>query len=300
MRSTQTMQHFRESEANSLRDKFSTEDGHFNLFRNKGYTGPMELAYQRRDFYSISLVDGPINIDYGDQSVTVNKNALFITSPREPFGWQLLERLPNGFACIFSNVFLDKCNHVRDYTIFQPGNYPIFSLSNCQMAEISLLFEKIATELQGNFIYKYDAILNLVLQIFFKALKLSPVIQCQGSYPDKPSLVVSSFIKLLDGQFMAGMPSPETLIRCPATFAQRLAISVNYLNRKIKEATGKTTSQLITERLIREAKGLLKHSDRSIKEISCALGFDDVAHFIHSFKKMEGITPRSYRKHALI
>jgi len=296
METLQTIQHFKESDFNSLGEDFKRQEGNFNLFRRKWHTGPMELPYGRRDFYSISLVDGPISIHYADQSVKVNGNALLITSPRVQYGWKLLGNLPSGFACVFSETFFERCSHVRDYLLFQPGNIPVFSLSNWQMMEMNFLFEKIARELQDDFIYKYDVIRNVVLEILLKASRLSPLIGSQQFYPGKASQVVSSFTELLNAQFITMNNSREALIRNPAAFAQRLAISVNYLNRNLKESTGKTTSQLIAERFIGEAKILLKHSNHSIKEISSLLDFEDVAHFINFFKKMEDITPKAYRK----
>ncbi|OQP42774.1 hypothetical protein A4H97_11460 [Niastella yeongjuensis] len=299
MEHLRTIQHFKESAFNSLGDDFKRQEGNFNLYRRKRYDGPRELPYGRSDYYSISLIDGPISIDYADQSLQVNGNVLMITNPRVPFGWRLLRDLPDGFSCVFSEQFLEPCAYVRDYLIFQPGCLPVFSLSDRQMVEMVNLFERMASELQDDFIYKYDAIRNMVQEVFFTAVKLLPVSGQQAAHMARAPQVVSSFNELLNKQFIGRNYSREALIRNPAAFAERLAISVNYLNRNLKEATGKTTSQLIAERFISEAKSLLKHSSHSVKEISSLLDFDDVAHFINFFKKMEDITPRAYRKREL-
>jgi AraC family transcriptional activator of pobA len=299
METLRTIQQFKASAFNSLGDDFKQQEGNFNLYRRKEYDGPMELAYGRSDYYSISLIAGPISIDYADHSLQINGNVLMITNPRVPFGWRLMGDLPDGFACVFSEMFLERCAYVRDYLIFQLGNLPVFSLTDRQMVTMKGLFEKIAHELQDDFIYKYDAIRNVVQEIFFEAIRLSPVTDQQQVYLARASQVVSSFTRLLNKQFIGRNGSREALIRNPAAFAERLAISVNYLNRNLKEATGKTTSQLIAERFISEAKSLLKHSNHNVKEIASLLDFDDVAHFINFFKKMEDITPRAYRKREL-
>ena len=299
METLRTIQQFKASAFNSLGNDFKMQEGNFNLYRRKEYDGPTELAYGRSDYYSISLVDGPIRIDYADQSLQVNGNVLMITNPRVPFGWRLLGDLHDGFACVFSEIFLERCAYVRDYLLFQPGSLPVFSLTDRQMIEMHWLFDKMANELQGDFVYKYDAIRNTVQEIFLQALKLSPVTDKQPVYMARASQVVSSFTSLLNGQFIGRSNSREALIRNPAAFAERLAISVNYLNRNLKEATGKTTSQLIADRFISEAKSLLKHSNHSIKEIASLLDFDEVAHFINFFKKMEDSTPKAYRKREL-
>ncbi|WP_261387820.1 helix-turn-helix domain-containing protein [Chitinophaga pinensis] len=84
--------------------------------------------------------------------------------------------------------------------------------------------------------------------------------------------------------------------RYPAEFATQLSVHVNSLNRALKEITGKTTSQLIAERITQEARGLLKHTDWNISEISWCLGFEEPPHFINFFKKNEHLTPKSFRR----
>lgn len=69
----------------------------------------------------------------------------------------------------------------------------------------------------------------------------------------------------------------------------------NYLNRAIKETTQKTTSQIIEERVLQEAKILLKHSNWNIAEIAYALGFTEVTHFNNFFKKNIQMSPSKFR-----
>jgi AraC family transcriptional regulator, transcriptional activator of pobA len=67
------------------------------------------------------------------------------------------------------------------------------------------------------------------------------------------------------------------------------------LNRAIKETTQKTTSQLIAERLVQEARILLKHSAWNVSEIAYALGFTEVTHFDNFFKKHAQLSPLKFR-----
>jgi len=59
---------------------------------------------------------------------------------------------------------------------------------------------------------------------------------------------------------------------------------VNYLNKVLKENTGKTTTEMITRRLIQEAKILLKQTDWNISQIANCMGFEELAHFSNFFK----------------
>ncbi|MNY56473.1 HTH-type transcriptional activator RhaS [compost metagenome] len=72
----------------------------------------------------------------------------------------------------------------------------------------------------------------------------------------------------------------------------------NYLNNVIKSKTGKSVSNWISEKLIAEAKSLLKNSTLSIKEIAYKLGFIETSHFSNYFKKNTKTSPEEYRKSA--
>ena len=70
---------------------------------------------------------------------------------------------------------------------------------------------------------------------------------------------------------------------------------MNYLNKALKENTGKTTTELIVGRIILESKLLLKQTDWSISEIAYCLGFEEVAHFSNFFKKQMDVSPLAFR-----
>jgi AraC family transcriptional activator of pobA len=74
-----------------------------------------------------------------------------------------------------------------------------------------------------------------------------------------------------------------------------LSVHVNHLNRAIRITTGKTTTEHIFDRLISEAKALLKHTNWNISEIGYCLGFEEPAHFNHFFKKQTSLTPSAFR-----
>ncbi|WP_419788699.1 helix-turn-helix domain-containing protein [Mucilaginibacter sp. SP1R1] len=52
---------------------------------------------------------------------------------------------------------------------------------------------------------------------------------------------------------------------------------------------------IISQRVIQEAKILLKQTNWSVSEIAYTLGFDDLAHFSNFFKKQTCFTPLSFR-----
>jgi AraC family transcriptional regulator, transcriptional activator of pobA len=79
-------------------------------------------------------------------------------------------------------------------------------------------------------------------------------------------------------------------------YAKILDVSPNHLNRCVKEYFKKSTTQLMAEMLILEAKVLLHQPSISISEIGFAIGFEDPSYFGRFFKKQTGQTPTEFRK----
>ena len=79
-------------------------------------------------------------------------------------------------------------------------------------------------------------------------------------------------------------------------FAGQLSVHANHLNRAVKEITEKTTSGIIAERLLQEAKILLRHTDWNISEIAYSLRFKEATHFNNFFKKNMQMTPMHFKE----
>jgi AraC-like DNA-binding protein len=78
-------------------------------------------------------------------------------------------------------------------------------------------------------------------------------------------------------------------------YADRLAVQINHLNKILKEVTGRTTTELISERIAQEAQVLLKKTSWTIAQIADSLGFTDAAHFSHFFKRQTLRSPAAFR-----
>ncbi len=106
--------------------------------------------------------------------------------------------------------------------------------------------------------------------------------------PTDRSGTTRQFLELLEKGFLSE--------RSVGHYADRLAITPDHLNEKIRKRTGRTASAMIQERLLLEAKRLLLHSDLSVKEVGYALNMKDPAYFSRWFLKMAGSSPSSFRQ----
>lgn len=97
-------------------------------------------------------------------------------------------------------------------------------------------------------------------------------------------------------EFMKILATDEVKSRSVSAYAQRLFITPKYLSSVSKQLTGKTASVWINQAIVKEAKHLLKYTDKSIKEIAMQMDFPNVSFFGKYFKTHVGISPMEYRK----
>lgn len=101
--------------------------------------------------------------------------------------------------------------------------------------------------------------------------------------------------EVLTSKFKSLLEENYKRLKNPAEYAGRLNISTAYLNECVKATTGKAVSSHIQQRVVLEAKRLLYHSTRSVKEIAGELGYDDYSYFTRLFSKIVGVTPIVFR-----
>ena len=72
------------------------------------------------------------------------------------------------------------------------------------------------------------------------------------------------------------------------TIAEKLALTTNSLYRIVKEYSGSSPKDFLTNRLMIEAQRKLHYSNLSVKELAYELGFNDPDYFSRLFKKCTG------------
>lgn len=85
-----------------------------------------------------------------------------------------------------------------------------------------------------------------------------------------------------------------------ADAARAADLSPNYLAHLLKKETGKTFTDLVTERRMEKAQELLAHTTLRISEVAAAVGFEDEAYFARRFRQCFHLTPRDYRNKAAL
>lgn len=269
----------------------------FNVFKIEA-DGNATKIYSRKDFYKICLTTGTSRIHYADRSFEAEGTVLFFGNPHIPYSWETISSSYVGYTCLFSEDFLQnssRSNALLQSPIFKLGGTPIMEINDKQREFLNSLFEKMMEEQQSDYVNKDELIRNYIHLIIHEALKLQPTEKYEVQ-KNAASRIASVFLELLERQFPVETPGQPLKLRNAQDYANSLSVHVNHLNRSLKEVTGKSTSTLIIERIITEAKALLLHTDWNISEIAFALGFEYPTYFNNFFKKFTGLNPKAFRE----
>ena len=273
------------------------ELGHFNVFRLDPDIGKgaKPAPYRKRDWYNITLVNGKGKYLYADKKIEVYKHALVFDNPQVPFGWEQRDLITSGFFCVFSPGFFHSLANPTQYSIFQPGRPAFFELTAKEAKQADVLFERMFTEIRSDYIHKYDLLRAILLEVMHLAMKIAPGANLRMLALNASQRITVTFLERLEQQFPIDASEQTIGLRSAIDFAPLLNVHVNHLNRAVKESTGKTTTQIIAERILQEAKILLRNTSWSVSEIGYALGFAQPAHFNNFFKKLTDLTPLKFR-----
>ena len=99
-----------------------------------------------------------------------------------------------------------------------------------------------------------------------------------------------SFVALLERDFARHHDA--------AHYAEALRVPAAALAHALSQATGRTTKELVTDRVMTEAARLLRFTDLSVSEIAFRIGFRDQLYFSRAFKRHRGEPPVRWRERA--
>lgn len=279
-----------------------SDAGQFNVYKADEFCRPVTLPPNRRDFYKISLMvhcEGILS--YADKVVHVRDNALSFANPMIPYAWQAISPRQNGYFCLFTEDFVTsqlKNESLADSPLFKVHGSPVLFPDQRTMQLLIGVFEQMLAEMQSPYKNKYDLLRSYVQIVMHEAMKMEPP-EMHYKPGSSSSRISELFLELLERQFPVASPQHVIRLKNAGEFASQLAVHTNHLNRSLKEITGKTTSGHIADRVTKEAKALLLHSNWDIAEIGNSLGFEHPSNFNIFFKKQTGQTPLHFRRSAM-
>lgn len=267
----------------------------FELYSSKGLVG--SVGPLRSLFYRISItVTGGLDMQIGLERYRHRPRTLSFTFPNQIFFKNNISADAFGYYMLFKEEFLEPvippARLPEEFPFLSVAGVPLFGVTEEELAAIVGLVYKMDEEIRRDRPGKVKAV-QLYLYLLLLEAKRSYVRQ----ELDRPVVLAAApalaarFQKLVGMHFLTRRQVGE--------YASLLAVSANHLNKVVKEVTGKTASDNISEMLVQEAKSLLRYTDSSISEIAYKLDFSDPASFNRFFKGGTGETPLAWRtRHA--
>ena len=222
---------------------------------------------------------------------SVKPNTLYYISKGQVHNFQEGKDM-EAYVIAFDSNFLKTYFPFRLAIISKKLNkFNVIPLSGTAIKELDLLIHQMLNEFdKPKSTFGRNQTLIWFLMIFLTNIErtihhLSP--QQEGLKPDYKFSIYQELLHLIEAHFK----SNHTL----TFYTQLLGVSARNLTSYTKIYSGKTAKQLITARIMAEAKRLLVFTPQSLKEIATNLGFEETAYFIRVFKIQTKITPNQFR-----
>lgn len=250
---------------------------------------------QRNNFYSIIWIkngNGKVKADFSEYDFT--ENALFTFSPYQPFLFLndgeitgVAVQFHSDFFCIHANHTEVGCDGVLFNNIYEK---PFFNINPASTNLLDLLLDQMKNEVKIAALAQYEQIISY-LKIFL--ITASRIKTEEAS--DKACQIIENKEPLILRSLRAAIEENFKSKHSASEYADLLNISANALAKTVKAYYNKTLTEIITERIIIEAKRELYLSSKPIKEIAWALGYADEYYFSRLFKTNTDISPQLYR-----
>ncbi|MFP7655341.1 helix-turn-helix domain-containing protein [Chryseobacterium proteolyticum] len=250
---------------------------------------------QRNNYFTLILInsgEGIATVDLCDYSFT--ENTLFAFYPYQPFMLQSSKpimgvsiQFHHDFFCIYRHHKEIAANGILFNNIYQQ---PFIVLNEFSKSSIVSLINGIANELKNDAFRKDEVLISYLKILLVTATRIKleqQTVQNSETANIKQQFIIQNLKNAIEDNFRTKHSASD--------YADLLNQTPASLARITKSHFNKTLSDLITERIIIEAKRELYLTDKTIKEIAYELGYEDEYYFSRLFKNKTDISPQIYR-----
>ena len=244
----------------------------------------------KHDFFFVALCTkgkGVHTIDF--KNYEIQPGSLFVFSPGQTHSWVLSDDA-EGYIFFHTKDFFDMnflAMKIKDYPFYcSIYNAPLINLKDQPLRQAKEIFEHIVDEYTHTYLMKFQKI-YVLLGLLYVNLSRSYLPQEQI---DKQNLNYLARLRELEDLVEANYKT----VKSAGEYADMMHISEKHLNRICKECINKTTTDMIMDRIMLEAKRLLILSGSNVSEVAAELGYFDVSYFSRLFKKRCEMTPLAF------
>lgn len=259
-----------------------------HIFENKS---KITRPHKHNSYLAILFTKGSGRHEIDFNSYEIKPGSVFLLSPGQTHHWELSEDI-DGYIFSHTANFYDlhySHNRIHQFPFFYSIQNTPYLLLDEQKDKIESLFKKVYDEylnkkaLQQQLILSYIDIIYVELSRLYLLENSQKIIKA-NSYSEK----LQEFEALIEKNYIEE--------KSPSQYADWMNISPKHLNRITKTVVAKTASEVITDRVILEAKRRVLHTKNNFSAIAASLGYDDYSYFSKLFKKASGLTPTEFLK----
>ncbi|WP_434777423.1 AraC family transcriptional regulator [Neisseria sp. Ec49-e6-T10] len=241
------------------------------------------------EFEIVYIESGLGCLQYGEQQKQYSQGDILVLGPWVPH--EFLEKSSNhqSISLLFNYDFITPgffdCELTQEIKAFlhKASAGIIFreKMSHAESDIIKLILAKTGLEQAINLLFLLK---KLSIQ------KESDVLSDQPKDPFKHK----KYAKLQDILYFINKNAHRKLL--VEEVAENFYLSRSHFSRFFYEQTGKNFSQYLLSIRVERACHLLKHTEKSITQISQEVGFDSISSFNRGFLQQKSMSPRNYRK----
>ncbi len=247
------------------------------------------LPHKHDFFLTVLFTNGSGKHEVDFKTYTVERGAIFVLKPGQMHFWELSADV-EGYVFFHSRMFFESSFHaisIKDFHFFNSfQSSPVYKLTDIRLNKIQFYMNELVEEYRKSEILKSAKIQCLISLVYTEISRES------GKFENISNKTYLAKLKLFEDLIELHFKE----LKLVKQYAFKLNISEKHLNRITKSCLDKTSTQLITERNILEAKRMLIYADISVSQIGEALGYFDTSYFVRFFKKNIGITPLVFIK----
>ncbi len=227
---------------------------------------------------------------------------LFVQKAEAPAIFTMAPEVIRKFTDLYKNydarifffrkeVFLQRqtdINYLSKFDFFEKTDQQVIALSNKQYVLFKSYFDLIHEKSSENDLHTSEIVRSLIYVILNEIDSIHQTRAEEKLSPaSRETLILSQFKRLLAKHFIQ-----EQQV---SFYAEKLHLTPKYFSTLIRQASGKTAGDWISEMLLLEAKVRLQNPNLTITQIAYDLNFSDPSHFGKFFKKQTGKTPLQFR-----
>lgn len=185
------------------------------------------------------------------------------------------------------NEILPSLHYVIPYSLHYNSN-PIIEITDEELESQTLIYEMLQRQLNSSGRLFNSMVLNSMCEVlFYNTLGIYASRINETKPHSRREELLTNFINLIETNFKTE--------RSVNFYAEKLFVTPKHLSAVLKEISGQTAGEWIDNRVILEAKLMLRTSGMTVQEISLALNFSNQSFFGKYFKHLTGMSPRDYR-----